>query len=325
MKAIVSSGSGPEIRDVPDPTLRSRGVLVRVSAAALNRVDLLMSRGGKHGASGGVGVPFGMEAAGVVVSVADGVTRWRPGDRVMGMTAGAFAELVVMDERVLFSVPDEIELAQAATLPVGLLTMHDALVTQGQLAAGQTVLVQGASSGMGILGMQIARELGASQVIGTSTTPARLSRLREVGATVALDPSSDNWAEAVRTMTGGGVDVLVDMVAGDLVDQSLSAVRIGGRMVNIGRVGGERVSLDLDQHSFRRINYIGVTSRTKSPDELGRGVSAASALLPAVAAGRIESPLAGRYTFDSALDAFELMGRNGHFGKIVIQLGDVDG
>jgi NADPH:quinone reductase len=157
----------------------------------------------------------------------------------------------------------------AATLPVALTTMHNAVVTNGALQAGQSVLIQGASSGVGLMAMQIARLKGASIVIGSSTDAARRGRLKQFGADLAVDSSDPGWVDQVLQATGGeGVDLIVDQVSGKVASQNLAAAKIKGRIVNVGRLGGTHADFNFDLHAARRISYIGVTFRTRSIEEI---------------------------------------------------------
>ncbi|WP_197420388.1 zinc-binding dehydrogenase [Mycobacterium sp. NAZ190054] len=310
------------LTEVTVPALSRNTVMVKVHAAALNRIDLRMARGLVHGSSGGLGKACGMEWAGEIVEIGSDVTGWTAGQRVMGVGAGAFAEFLTADPGVILEVPEGLSYHEAATLPVGLQTMHDALVAQGRFRAGQNVLIQGASSGMGLMGMQIARELGAGLIIGTSTDADRRQRLGEFGADMALDSRADDWVTAVLTATGNeGVDILLDLVAGPLVIPGMRATKVGGRMVNIGRVGGEQGAVDFDLHSLRRIQYVGTTFRTRGPKEVSDVVAAATRdLRDAIGARRITMPVAGVYRLDQVDEAFAQMERNQHFGKLVLSV-----
>lgn len=321
MRAIIASPDGPRVADVPEPEPGPGEVLMRVHAAALNRIDLRMSRGVTHGGSGGAGRPCGMECSGEVVALGPDVTRWEVGDRVMSVGPHAFAEFKVAAQGALFAVPDSLDHEEAAPLPGGLQTMHDALVARGGFEAGQSVLVQGASSGMGLMGMQIAQRLGASVVIGTSTSAARRERLAEFGADIVLDSASGTWVDEVHSATGHGADLLLDLVAGPLVDPGMRALRIGGRMVNIGRVGGEQGEIDFDLHSLRRITYVGTTFRTRGLQEVEEVVRAAERTLGSAIADRsITMPVDSVHKLPDAVPAFERMAGNRHFGKIVLRV-----
>jgi NADPH2:quinone reductase len=248
MRAIVSSVDGPVLGDVPRPSPGPEEVLVHVKAGSLNRAD----QGSSHGRVGGMGAPLGLEWAGGVVEIGDRVKRWRVGDRVMAAGGGAFAEYAIGHVRRIYPMPNDLPFEQAAALPVALQTMHDAIATNGMLEAGQSVLIQGASSGVGLMGLQIARYLRAGLVIGTSTSPKRRERLKEFGADLTIDTRASDWVAQVLEATGGkGVDLLIDLLAGPLTNGNLAATRIGGRIVNVGRMAGETGEFNFDLHSMR--------------------------------------------------------------------------
>jgi NADPH2:quinone reductase len=320
MRALISSPDGPVVTDIPTPSPRADEVLVKVSASSLNRADLAMLKGAAHGRVGGMGSALGLEWAGEVVGVGTGVKSWRGGDRVMGASGGAFAEYVVGHDRRIYAVPNNLSFAEASTLPVALQTMHDALVSNGKIEAGQSVLIQGASSAVGLMGLQMARYLRAGLVIGTSTSAARRARLGDFGADLAIDTRAPGWVEQVLAATGGqGVDLLIDFVAGPLMNDNLRATRIGGRVVNVGRLAGNAAEFDFDLHSMRRIAYVGVTFRTRSAAQVDEIVARTTrAVGPAVAAGDLRLPIDATFRLDAATAAFDRMARNEHFGKIVL-------
>ena len=327
MRAIVSTPDGAVLREVPRPTPRPDEVLVRVRAGALNRADLSMLKGASHGRVGGPGAPLGLEWAGEVVEVGAEVERWRVGDRVMAASGGAFAEYAVGHARRIYPIPGSLSFEQAATLPVALQTMHNAIATNGALEAGQSVLVQGASSGVGLLAMQVAKVLGAGLGVGSATSPERRARLGVFGADLAVDTGAPDWVEQVTAATDGkGVDLLIDQVAGSLMNANMKATRIGGRIVNVGRLGGMRGEFDFDLHALRRITYVGVTFRTRGAAEVERIVERTTeALWSALAEGRLSLPIDRIYPLASAPEAFERMKRNDHFGKIVLADASVAG
>jgi len=322
MKALVLGPQGPQVTDAPRPVPGPGEVLVRVRACGLNRADLGMAAGAKHGAAGGAGAVLGMEFAGEVAETGANVAGPRAGDRVMCSGAGGFAEYAVANAARAVPIPTAaMSFEQAATLPVALQTMHDAVVTHGQLAAGGTVLIQGASSGVGLVAMQIARLRGAALVIGSSTDAARRARLAEFGAHLAVDSSDPAWVDEVLKATGGrGVDLIVDQVSGSVANQNLRATRVLGRIVNVGRLGGMHGDFDFDLHALRRITYVGVTFRTRSVDEVREIVERMRADLgDDVAAGRIRLPIDRVFALDDALDALAHMRANRHFGKVVLR------
>jgi NADPH2:quinone reductase len=319
MKAAVASENGLEIRDIPQPKPKPFELLVKVKAAGLNRADLAAARGkGGHGATGAT---VGLDWAGEVVEAgAETKGDFKPGDRVMCAGAGGYAEYAVCDWGRVVHIPDDMSFEHAATLPVALGTMHDALVTNGRLKAGESVLIQGASSGVGLMALQIAKLLGARLVVGTSTNAERRARLKEFGADLAVDTTEPNWPDLVLKATDGqGVDLIVDQVSGSLMNGNMRAAAIRGRIVNVGRLGGGKAEFDFDLHAQRRITYIGVTHRTRSVDELREETRAMWAdLADAVKSKKLSLPVEKTYPLDQAKAAQEHMRANQHFGKILL-------
>jgi len=320
MKAGVATENGLELRDIPQPKPQPFQILVKVKAAGLNRADLAASRGsGGHGTVGGT---VGIDWAGEVVEAGPDVKGgFKPGDRVMCAGSGGYAEYAVADWGRVVPVPLDMSFEDAATLPVALGTMHDALVTNGRLKRGESVLIQGASSGVGLMAMQIAKLLGAKLVIGTSTNAGRRARLKEFGADLAVDTSDAKWTDQVLEATGGaGVNLMIDQVSGALMNASMRATAILGRIVNVGRLGGGKAEFDFDLHANRRIAYIGVTHRTRSVDELREETRAMWAdLADAVKAKKLALPIDKVFPLDEAKAAQEYMRANKHFGKILLR------
>lgn len=322
MKAAVVTDAGLRVVEVPEPKPGPAEVLVRVRAAGLNRADIGVAAGHAHGRIGGAGTIPGLEFAGEVVSVGAEVPgHITPGMRVMCSGAGGYAEYAVADWGRTSALPDRnMGWSEAATLPVALQTMHDALVTNGRFVAGESVLIQGASSGVGLMGMQIAKLLGAKTVLGSSTDPARRARLAEFGCDLAIDTGLADWPERVLEATGGrGVELIIDQVSASLSRGNLRACAILGRIVNVGRLGGAKGEFDFDLHALRRISYIGVTFRTRSVEEvreINRRMRAD--LWGAVEAGRLGLPIDRSFPLAEAAEALAHMQANRHFGKIVL-------
>jgi len=323
MKAAVVGENGVEIREVPKPEPKPNEVLIRVKASSLNRADLLVASGHQHGSLGGVGARLGLECAGEVEAVGSEVQGLERGDRVMASAPGGFADYAVTDEGRVHRIPgNNMTYAQAACFPVALQTMHNAVVTAGRLKRGETMLMQGASAGVGLIGMQIGKLMGASLVIGTSTNAARRARLKEFGCDVAVDSSDPNWPAAVRQATGGnGVELVVDLVSGGVANGNLEAAAILGRIVNVGRLGGMKGEFDFDKHALKRIDYIGVTFRTRTAEEVREINRLMRAdLWGALEAGKLSLPIHNSFPLAAIADALALMRANAHFGKIVITM-----
>jgi NADPH:quinone reductase len=322
MKAGVATEQGLALRDIPQPRPKANEVLVRVRAASLNRADLITARGLPHGSHAGIGAPVGLEWAGEVAEAGAEVKGYSAGDRVMCSGTGGYAEFAVSDFGRVNPIPAGMNFEQAATLPVALITLHNALVTVGRLHAPDSVMIQGASSGVGLMGLQIAKLQGAGLVIGTSTNAARRGRLKEFGADLAIDTNEPGWPEAVLQATGGkGVNLVVDMLSGPVVAHTMKATAVLGRIVNVGRLAGARAEFDFDLHALRRIDYIGVTFRTRTLEEvreINRRMRAD--LWDAVTAGKLALPIDRRFPLDAAVEAQAHMRANRHFGKILLTM-----
>jgi NADPH:quinone reductase-like Zn-dependent oxidoreductase len=322
MRAGVATEQGLALRDIPQPRPKPNEVLVKVRAAALNRADLATARGIPHGSHGGIGAAVGIEWASEVVEAGAEAKDYTPGDRVMCSGTGGYAEYAVSDFGRVSPIPDGMSFEQAATLPVSLITLHNALVTAGRLHAPDSVMIQGASSGVGLMGLQIAKLRGAGLVIGTSTNAARRGRLKEFGADLVIDTNEPSWPDTVLRATGGkGVNLVVDMLSGPVVVQTMKATALLGRIVNVGRLAGAKAEFDFDLHALRRIDYIGVTFRTRTLEEareINRRMRAD--LWDAVTAGKLALPIDRRFALDAAVEAQAHMRANKHFGKIVLTM-----
>ena len=325
MRAVIVAGQGRDRRlefrdDLAAPAAGPGEVVVRVRAAGLNRADLAMNARHRGGAAA-AGPPIaGNEFAGEVAELGQGVTALSVGEPVMGFGASAFAERVAVDARHVLRIPDGLDWEKAASYPTALETMHDAILTHGRLARGETVLIQGAGSGVGMLGLQIAKAMGARLVIAASRSDDRLATLAGHGADAGVNISAEDWPDRVRELTDGkGVDLIVDMVSGATINASMRAAAIRGRIVNVGRLGGMTGDFDFDLHALKRIDYIGVTFRTRTDDEIADIVAKVEADLgPLVAAREICVPVHASFPLERTAEAYAEMRKDGHLGKIVI-------
>jgi len=329
LRAIVivpTNGNGVlELRQVPAPAPASNELLVRVKATALNRADLAQRRGGYPAAvtAGDSGLAIGgLEAAGEVAGMGDTVTGFAIGDRVMAMCGGGYADFVTVDHRLALPVPERLSWEAAAAIPVAYMTEHDALITNAGLRAGEAVLVNAASSGVGVAALQIAKLFGASPILGSSGDAAKLERLRALGMDVGVNYRTENVANAVLAATDGkGVDIVIDHVGASHFADHLRAMALKGRLVSVGRLGGNQTEVDLNFVALRRLRLIGVTFRTRTLDErIAIAQRCAADLLPALADGRLKPLIDRVFPLEEVSEAQGYMASNAQIGKIVLTL-----
>ncbi|WP_211221753.1 quinone oxidoreductase family protein [Granulicoccus phenolivorans] len=264
-------------------------MLIRNRASATNNADLPMLDEADP-TTGGHGREFvaGFEYAGEIAAVGAGVERWQVGDPVLGTFPGAFADYLVADARFVQRRPVGLAPEIACALPTALLTEFGALRVAG-FAAGKSVLITGASTGIGLIGVQLAKVLGASQVIATTRTAAKTDLLTGLGADVVIVTADQDLPEAVLEATDGkGADVVLDHIAGQTFAQCLPATAEDGHVVNIGRLAGPASNIDLDALSYRHLTVHGVSFGFSRDWETVPILQAEEAeVLPAVAAGKI--------------------------------------
>ncbi len=318
MRAGIATAEGIALHEMPRPTPGPEEILVKVAAIGVDRADIAAAKS----APGAAPAIPGLEWSGQVAAVGARVTTHKPGDWVMcNAQGGAYAEYAVADMgRAWTFDPKEIDPQQAAVLPLALLTCHDALVTHGGLKKEGTVLVNGASSGVGIAMMLCARELGAALIAGTSRDPVKQKELPKFGCTHVLDSSKPDWPDVLLAATGGkGVDTVVDMVSGPTVNDSMKAANVKARIVNVGRLAGGTAPFNFDLHAAKRITYTGVTFRSRSVEEVREIVVKMKAdLWDAVRAKRLRLPIDRVFKLEQAAEAHATMAANAQFGKIVL-------
>lgn len=310
-----------EVREVPGPP-RPAGneVVVRVRAAGLNRADLLQRRGlypPPHGIS--PNIP-GLEFAGEVVDVGEEVECFRSGDRVFGITAGeAQAEYVLTDSRVLAAIPANLSFAEAAAVPEVFITAHDALFTQCELKAEEWLLIHAVGSGVGLAALQLAKA-GGAHVVGTSRSLAKLDRCREFGLDVALHTPDPVFADNVKAATGGGADVVLDLVGGKYFPENLKSLALRGRMVIVGLTAGRASEIDLGMVLSKRLRLIGTVLRARAIDEKAAVTASFVAdVLPLLSVGQVKPNLDRVFPVSEVRSAYEYLESNESFGKVVLE------
>lgn len=317
----VGSPDGLVMKRVPVPQAGPDQILVKVRAAGMNRADLAAAVGGYSTGPGTQDKPIGMEWSGEVVALGEGVSEFRVGDMVSCSGSGGYAEFAVADKgRAIRFSPATFCFEQAAVLPLALMTAHNALVTAGNMKQGDAVLVHGASSAVGLASMMIGRLLGAGFIAGTSTDAAKRARLGEFGAHCAIDSGQEGWSAAfLEANEGNGANVIVDMVTGPGINETLKTAAVLATAVNVGRLGGASAEFDLDFHALKRINFVGVTFRTRSIAEVRDIVSAMRTdLWSYVESGDLALPIDNTFALADAPAAQAHMASNRHFGKLAL-------
>ncbi len=263
----------------------------------------------------------GVEFAGEVVSVGEQVRNWREGDRVMGHGRGCHAQYVVAAPLALMPVPDDVSWVDAAAFPNVFITAHDALVTNGELKAGESVFINGASGGVGMAAIMIASAFRARPVIASSRSAAKLDRLAGFGVDIGVNASTDSQVEAIMAATDKrGVDIIIDTVGGTVFEDHIRSLAVKGRLVNIARLGGASTAqLDLNLLWQNRLKLIGVTFRTRTEQERLDCIQAcARDLLPFFRGGKLRLPIDKTFPMASIGDAYAYIAGSQHLGKIVL-------
>jgi putative PIG3 family NAD(P)H quinone oxidoreductase len=324
MRAVIfEGGGGPEvitIGEVPNPEVRPEHIRVRVHAAGVNRADLIQRRGQYPAPSGWPANIPGLEYAGEVEAIRSGVSRWKIGDRVMGlMGGGAQAELVVVHQDEVLPIPTGLTYAEAAAIPESFLTAYDALVTRGRLSQGERVLIHAVGSGLGTAAAQIAKHLGAT-VLGTSRSGDKLARALVYGLDVGIDTGRTPFRDAV----GEPVHVILDVLGGTALADNLAVLAPRGRLVLLGFLTGSQTEVDLGPILRKRLELIGTVMRTRGLDERIPLIAAfRQEMLPLFEPHQERSPvlrpvLERTYPMTQLADAHRVLEGNATFGKIVV-------
>ncbi|WP_213958940.1 MULTISPECIES: zinc-binding dehydrogenase [unclassified Variovorax] len=311
-------GGRIEVQEIARPTVGPRQVLVRVRASGLNRGEITQAKDKRSGDAMTVGVEF----AGEVAEVGSEVTAWREGDRVMGHGRECQAQYVLADPLAIMPVPSTISWTEAASFPNAFITAHDAVITNGQLQPGESILVNGASGGVAWAALQIASLWQARPVMAMSRSAEKLARLAEFGVDVGIDSSRESQVEKVMSTTEKrGVDVIIDLVGAPVFEANVKSMAVGGRYVNVARLGGREAQLDLEQLWLKRLKLIGVTFRTRSEQERLQCVQAcARDMLPFLKEGRVRWAIDSNFALDDIHAAHAYMMQAQHFGKIVLTI-----
>ncbi len=310
-----------EFREIPVPTPGPGEVLVAVHAAGTNRGELLARPLLRSDNPAIKPMRTGIEFAGEIAALGEGVSGWTPGDRIMARGVG-YTEYTVVSQRALMRIPDGMSWAEAAAIPNVFVTAHDAIVSAAAVKAGESVLVTAGASGVGTAAIQIARVLGAQPVMATTRSAAKGDTLRALGAHEVINTSQAGWVEAVLTATNQhGIDVIIDQVGGAMLADNIRVLAIKGRLVSVGRNAGQVGDCNLDEIARKRASIIGVTFRTRTTEEaLMCSERFATDLLSAFTTGTLKPVLDRTFPFEQIADAHAYMLSDAQIGKIVVTM-----
>ncbi|MFC5696723.1 NAD(P)H-quinone oxidoreductase [Pseudomonas sp. GCM10022186] len=324
MTAIeISQPGGPEVLLPtlrPTPAPRGREVLIRVRAAGVNGPDVLQRKGLYDPPPGASDIP-GLEVAGEVVALGEGVTRLRIGEQVMALIpGGGYAEYAVADERNALPLPKGLELTEAAALLETFMTVWTNLFQRGQFKAGDSVLIHGGASGIGTTATMLARAFGASTVITTIRNEEQRQASLALGADVAINYQTEDFVEAALAATAGkGVDVVVDIIGGDYVSRNYQVAAMNGRIVQIGLLKGPAQNVDLFPMLTKHLTHLGSTLRSRSHEEKAAIMAELQAhVWPLIESGRVKPRVSATFSLRQASDAHRLLDTGGHIGKVVL-------
>jgi NADPH2:quinone reductase len=325
MRAIQIDGhGGPEVLkpvERPRPVPGQNEILVRVEAAGVNRPDVVQRAGGYPPPPGASDLP-GLELAGEVVECGPAVSRWRVGDRVCALVAGGgYAEFCRVPEPQALPIPAGLAAFEAASLPETYFTVWGNVFDRGRLAAGESLLVQGGSSGIGVSAIQLAAALG-HRVFATAGSPEKCDACRQLGAEFAVNYRTQDFAAAVKSATGGkGVDMILDMVGGGYVAKELRLLADEGRLIFIAALGGNLGEIDIGLIMRKRITITGSTLRPRSIEFKGLlARSLEERVWPLFESRRIRPVVHRRFPLEAAAEAHRLMESSQHIGKIVLDV-----
>jgi len=328
MKAVrITARGGPEVLELSEVPELSPGhgqAMVRVRASAINRADLLQCLGQYPAPPGAPPDIPGLEYAGEVVALGEGALDLKVGQRVMGIVSGGgFSERLVVHERECVKIPADLDFTEAAAIPEAFLTAFDALVLQGNLRIGTRLLIHAVASGVGTAALQLGSLAGAL-VIGTSRSQAKLDRCRSELALAHGILCRDNpprFANEVRAIAGPlGVDLVLDLVGGAYLNETLASMSPRGRLLLVGLLGGPEATVPLRTLLSKRLTLTGTVLRSRAPEEkmsLARAFE--EQVLPAFSAGRLKAVVDSVFSVDQIRMAFAKMQRNDSFGKIVVR------
>ncbi len=325
MQCVEISTPGPpevlKLVERPDPVAGGGEVLIRVAAAGVNRPDVMQRRGMYPPPPGASDLP-GLEVAGTIEAVGDGVTEWRAGDHVCALVSGGgYASLCVAPAPQCLPVPAGMDLVTAAAIPETFFTVWTNVFDRGRLRSGETALFHGGSSGIGTTAIQLASARGA-RVLATAGSDKKCRACEQLGAERAINYRTEDFVDVVKQLTNGrGVDLILDIVGGDYIPRDLASLAVDGRLVVIGFMGGDTATIDFRRVLGRRLTITGSTLRPRSVEEKGQIAAALRReVWPLLESGKVTPVIYRTFPLGDAAAAHRLMESSQHVGKIVLTL-----
>jgi putative PIG3 family NAD(P)H quinone oxidoreductase len=326
MRAVLMDGfGGPEVLrlgEAPRPESGPGQVLIRVAATSVNRADL-QQRAGNYPPPPGESEILGLEVAGVIEELGEGVTEWRVGDRVMTLVGGGgYAEYAVAPASTLLPVPDGLDLMQAAAITEVWITAYLNVFREAGLRPGETLLVHGGASGVGTAAIQLAKALGPSPVIVTVGSEDKAAACKALGADHAILYKSEDFSKRALELTEGrGANVILDHIGGKYLEPNLACLALYGRLVIIGLLGGAKAELNIGRLMVKRQRIIGSVLRARPVKEKAEIATAfRDQVLPRFATGELRPVIHAVLPLEDARRAHELMAANANTGKLVLQV-----
>lgn len=322
MTAIeIREPGGPEVLapgQRPTPQPGAGEVLIEVAAAGVNRPDVLQRVGGYPPPPGASDIP-GLEVAGRIVALGDGVSEWQLGDSVTALVAGGgYAEYCTAPAAQCLPIPRGLDMVQAAALPETFYTVWTNVFDRGRLAAGESLLIHGGSSGIGTTAIQLARAFGA-RVFVTAGSAEKCQACEKLGAERAINYREEDFVAVIKELTGDGVNVVLDMVGGDYIKRNIKALAPDGRLCFIAFLGGSKAEVDFLPVMLNRITISGSTLRPRSVAfKAAIAQNLKEKVWPLIESGTIKPVVHQTFPLAEAAEAHRLMESSGHIGKIVL-------
>ncbi len=326
MPAIVQAEGKTEpealsLAEMPTPNPGPDEVLIQVAAAGVNRPDLVQ-RKGQYPPPPGASSLLGLEVSGCVAAVGSGVSQWHVGDPVCALLpGGGYAGYAVAHQGSVLPVPKGLSMLEAAAVPEVAFTVMANVFDLGRLQPGETLLVHGANSGIGMFAIQMAKAHGA-KVVGTVRRPELLDRLAALGADALLNTATEDWVQALKEL--GGADVVLDMLGGEMTARNLRAMNAGGRLVQIAFLTGRLAEVDLARIMTKGLTLTGSTLRARPPEEKARlAMLVRDRLWPWLEDGQVQVPVDATFPLAEAAQAHQHLEDGGHMGKVVLRVADL--